>query len=567
MVRHLWLKSIGIEGDGMSDDPAIFVGASDADQHLLLKYANRHGLIAGATGTGKTVTLQTIAEGFSTYGVPVFMADVKGDLSGVSQPGGDNPRAVERARQLKIDGYSGRAFPTIYWDLFGDKGHPVRTTVTEIGPVLMARLLQLNDTQEGVLNIVFKVADEQGLLLLDFKDLQSVLQWTAENAGSLTTKYGNVSKQSIGTIQRGLLTLEQQGGERFFGEPALDLRDMIGRDASGAGYINVLVADRLMQSPRLYATFLLWLLSELFQVMPEIGDPERPKFVFFFDEAHLLFDDAPKALLDKIEQVVRLIRSKGVGVYFITQNPLDVPDAVLGQLSNRVQHALRAFTPRDQKAVKTAAETFRPNKKFDASTAIVELGVGEALLSFLDAKGVPEPVERCFIAPPRARIGPASDAERAAVIKASPLGGKYERTVDRESAYEVLNGRATGGQVEHEEAPTATPGRRGQYDAAPPPAAEPPAGGPWARTRVPQSAPAEPSKPQPRLRDARKPPARAPAEPKAQRPPARRSDTLGEAMIKSAGRTVATVVVREATRAIMKNGRSILRGVLGSLVK
>ena len=351
----------------MSDDTAIFVGASDADQFLLLKYANRHGLIAGATGTGKTVTLQTIAEGFSAYGVPVFMADVKGDLSGVSQPGADNPHAVERAQQLKIDGYKGRAFPTIYWDLFGDKGHPVRTTVTEIGPVLMARLLQLNDTQEGVLNIVFKVADEQGLLLLDFKDLQSVLQWTAENAGTLTTKYGNVSKQSIGTIQRALLTLQQQGGERFFGEPALDLKDMIGRDASGAGYVNVLAADKLMQSPRLYSTFLLWLLSELFQVMPEVGDVERPKFVFFFDEAHLLFDDAPKALLDKIEQVVRLIRSKGVGVYFITQSPLDIPEDVLGQLSNRVQHALRAFTPKDQKAVKTAADTFRPNKKFNAA--------------------------------------------------------------------------------------------------------------------------------------------------------------------------------------------------------
>ncbi len=401
----------------MSDDAAIFVGAGDVDQFLLLKYANRHGLIAGATGTGKTVTLQTIAEGFSTYGVPVFMADVKGDLSGVSQPARDNPRAVERARQLKIDGYAGRPFPTIYWDLFGEKGHPVRTTVTEIGPVLMARLLQLNDTQEGVLNIVFKLADEQGLLLLDFKDLQAALQWTAENAGSLTTKYGNVSKQSVGIIQRALLMLESQGGERFFGEPALDLKDMIGHDASGAGYINILAADRLMQSPRLYATFLLWLLSELFEVMPEIGDPERPKFVFFFDEAHLLFNDAPKALLDKIEQVVRLIRSKGVGVYFISQNPLDIPEAVLGQLSNRVQHALRAFTPRDQKAVKTAAETFRPNKKFSAASAIVELGVGEALVSFLDAKGVPEPVERCFVAPPRARIGPATDAERAAVVR------------------------------------------------------------------------------------------------------------------------------------------------------
>jgi DNA helicase HerA-like ATPase len=529
----------------MSDDTAIFVGASDADQFLLLKYANRHGLIAGATGTGKTVTLQTIAEGFSAFGVPVFMADVKGDLSGVAQAGGDNPRALERARQLKIEGYAGRAFPTIYWDLFGEKGHPVRTTVTEIGPVLMARLLQLNGTQEGVLNIVFKVADEQGLLLLDFKDLQSVLQWTAENAGSLTTKYGNVSKQTVGTIQRALLTLEQQGGERFFGEPALDLKDMIGRDASGAGFVNILAADKLMQSPRLYATFLLWLLSELFEVMPEIGDADRPKFVFFFDEAHLLFDDAPKALLDKIEQVVRLIRSKGVGVYFITQNPLDIPETVLGQLANRVQHALRAFTPKDQKAVKTAAETFRPNKKFNAAEAITELGVGEALVSFLDAKGVPEPVERCFVAPPRGRIGPATDAERAAALKASPLAGKYDRAVDRESAYEVLNSRAANGQVEHaDDAPPASSGRRGQYD-APPPANS----GPWGRTRIPQTHPAEPPKPRPRASEPRLPPS-----PKAPRAPARRGDTLAEAMMKTAGRTVANVVVRE-----------VMRGVLGSL--
>ena len=556
----------------MSDDTAIFVGASDADQFLLLKYANRHGLIAGATGTGKTVTLQTIAEGFSAYGVPVFMADVKGDLSGVSQPGADNPHAVDRAKQLKIDGYAGRAFPTIYWDLFGDKGHPVRTTVTEIGPVLMARLLQLNDTQEGVLNIVFKLADEQGLLLLDFKDLQAVLQWTAENAASLTTKYGNVSKQSIGTIQRTLLTLQQQGGERFFGEPALDLKDMIGRDASGAGYVNILAADRLMQSPRLYATFLLWLLSELFEVMPEIGDPERPKFVFFFDEAHLLFDDAPKALLDKIEQVVRLIRSKGVGVYFISQNPLDIPEAVLGQLSNRVQHALRAFTPRDQKAVKTAADTFRPNKKFKAATAIVELGVGEALVSFLDAKGVPEPVERCFIAPPRGRIGPASDAERAAVIKASPLAGKYERTVDRDSAYEVLTGRATGGQVKHSDAPPpAGPSRRGQYDAPPPTVDSPPSSGPWGHSRIPQSEPGEPPKPEPRLREAKPP--QPPPESKA---PGRHSDSIGTTIAKTAARTVTNVAVREVTKAVLggvRRGSSggllggILRGVLGSLRK
>jgi DNA helicase HerA-like ATPase len=546
----------------MAQETAIFVGASESDQFLLLKYANRHGLIAGATGTGKTVTLQTLAEGFSAYGVPVFLADVKGDLSGVSQAGGDNARAVERAKQLKIEKYGGRAFPTLYWDLFGKKGHPVRTTVTEIGPVLLARLLQLNDTQEGVLNIIFKVADEQGLLLLDFKDLQSVLQWTAENAGTLTTKYGNVSKQSIGTIQRALLTLQTQGGERFFGEPGLDLKDMIRRDAAGAGYVNVLVADQLMQSPRLYATFLLWLLSELFEVMPEIGDPDIPKFVFFFDEAHLLFDDAPKALLDKIEQVVRLIRSKGVGVYFISQNPLDIPESVLGQLSNRVQHALRAFTPKDQRAVKTAAETFRPNKKFKAAEAIVELGVGEALVSFLDAKGVPEPVERCFIAPPRARIGPASEAERAAVIAASPLAGKYEQTVDRESAYEVLTGRATGGKVQHDEAaPPAPSARRGQYDAPPPSADEPPASGPWGRTQIPQSSPTE-TKPQPRLRDSM-----PRGEARTPRTPSSRSDTIGTTIAKTAARTATNVLVREATRIVMKDGGSILRGVLGSLLK
>jgi hypothetical protein len=546
----------------MSEDTAIFVGASDADQNLLLKYGNRHGLIAGATGTGKTVSLQTIAEGFSSYGVPVFMADVKGDLSGVALAGGDNPKAQERARQLKIDGYKGRAFPAIYWDLFGDKGHPVRTTVSEIGPVLMARLLQLNDTQEGVLNIVFKVADEQGLLVLDFKDLQAVLQWTAENAGSLTTKYGNVGKQTIGTIQRALLTLQQQGGERFFGEPALDLKDMIGRDPSGTGYINVLAADRLMQSPRLYSTFLLWLLSELFQVMPEVGDLDRPKFVFFFDEAHLLFDDAPKALLDKIEQVVRLIRSKGVGVYFVTQSPLDIPDTVLGQLSNRVQHALRAFTPRDQKAVKTAADTFRPNKKFNAAQAIVELGVGEALVSFLDGKGVPTPVERCLIAPPRGRIGPATDSERAAIVKASPLAGKYERTVDRDSAYEVLMGRATAGQVTHDEsAAGASAGqrRRGQYDEAPPAS-----GGPWGGT----PAPAEKPKAEPRLREAA-PPASAPPP----KPPARHSDTVGQTITKSAVRTATNIAVREASKAIFGSGRNggllggLVRGVLGGLTK
>jgi DNA helicase HerA-like ATPase len=539
----------------MADDTSIFVGAGDSDQYLLLKYGNRHGLIAGATGTGKTVSLQTLAEGFSAYGVPVFMADVKGDLSGIALAGANNPRAIERAKQLGIDGYSGRAFPTIFWDLFGAKGHPVRTTVSEIGPVLMARLLQLNATQEGVLNIVFRVADEQGLLLLDFKDLQAVLQWTAENAADLTTRYGNVSKSSVGAIQRALLTLEQQGGEQFFGEPALDLKDMIRTDAAGLGCINVLAADKLMESPKLYSTFLLWLLSELFQVMPEVGDVEKPKFVFFFDEAHLLFDDAPKALLDKIEQVVRLIRSKGVGVYFISQSPLDVPESVLGQLSNRVQHALRAFTPKDQKAVKTAADTFRPNKKFSASEAIVELGVGEALVSFLDAKGVPTPVDRCFVAPPRGRIGPASDAERAAVIQASPLAGKYDQEVDRDSAYEVLMGRAGSGQVQHEETPTPAPRRRGQYDSAPPPAPS----GPWGSAPPPSEEAPRP-KSEPRLRGAQpKPSSPVP------RTSAGRSDSITTTIVKSAARTATNYAVREASRAIFGSGRNA--GIFGSLVR
>ncbi len=560
----------------MSEDAAIFVGASDADQFLLLKYGNRHGLIAGATGTGKTVTLQTLAEGFAAYGVPVFMADVKGDLSGISQKGGDNPRAIERAKLLKIDGYSGRGFPTIYWDLFGEKGHPVRTTVSEIGPVLMARLLELNDVQEGVLNIVFKVADEQGLLLLDFKDLQTMLQWTAENAGNLTTKYGNVSKQTIGTIQRSLLTLEQQGGERFFGEPALDLKDMIALDKNGVGAINVLAADKLMQTPRLYGTFLLWLLSELYQTMPEVGDVDRPKFVFFFDEAHLLFDDAPKALVDKVEQVVRLIRSKGVGVYFVTQNPLDVPDTVLGQLGNRVQHALRAFTPRDQKAVKVAADTFRPNKKFNASEAIVELGVGEALVSFLDAKGVPCPVERCFIAPPQGRIGPCSDAERAAIVKGSALCEKYSQTIDRESAYEVLMGRATGGQAPVDNTPSPAPTRRrGQYDAPPvSPSPPTPTSGPWGSAPAPAPAPApadEAPKPRPRLREAQ-PPVEKPA------PRGRQTDSMATTIAKAAARSMATMAAREASKAVFGRtgigsrigssvGGAVLRGVLGSIFK
>ena len=566
----------------MSND-AIFVGASTADQYLLLKYANRHGLIAGATGTGKTVTLQTIAEGFSAYGVPVFMADVKGDLSGVSQPGGNNPRALDRAKQLGIDGYAGRAFPTIFWDLFGEKGHPIRTTVSEVGPVLLARLLQLNETQEGVLNIVFKIADQQGLLLLDFKDLQALLQWVAENAGTLTTEFGNVSKPSVGTIQRQLLTLSQQGGEKFFGEPALDLTDMMRCDPSGFGAINILAADRLMQSPRLYATFLLWLLSELFETLPEVGDLEKPKFVFFFDEAHLLFDDAPKALLSRIEQVVRLIRSKGVGIYFITQNPLDVPETVLGQLGNRVQHALRAFTPRDQKAVKVAAETFRPNKAFNAAEVITELGVGEALLSFLDAKGVPFPVERCFIAPPQGRIGPATAEERAAVMAASPLGAKYDKVVDRQSAYEVLTGRVAATTADPA-APASTSGdaaprRRGQYGSVPP--TVPATTGPWGprstepSPQVEQPIPPAP-RPEPRLKTAQPQPQAPTPEPR-KAPVGRQRDSVGVTVAKAAGRSMATIAAREAAKAMFGKGKAgtigasiggaVLRGVLGSILR
>jgi len=511
----------------------------------------------------------------------VFMADVKGDLSGVSQAGGDNPRALERARQLGIEGYAGRAFPTIFWDLFGEKGHPIRTTVSEVGPVLMARLLQLNETQEGVLNIVFRLADQQGLLLLDFKDLQALLQWVAENAGTLTTEFGNVSKQSVGTIQRQLLTLSQQGGEEFFGEPALVLTDMIRCDPAGYGAINILAADRLMQSPRLYATFLLWLLSELFEALPEVGDLDKPKFVFFFDEAHLLFDDAPKALLSRIEQVVRLIRSKGVGIYFITQNPLDLPETVLGQLGNRVQHALRAFTPRDQKAVKVAAETFRPNKAFDAAQAITELGVGEALLSFLDVKGVPFPVERCFIAPPQGRIGPATAEERAALMAASPLAGRYDKVVDRQSAYEILTGRVAAAPAAPAPPPPAdgAPRRRGQYGSVPP--TVPATTGPWGprsaepAPQVERPIPPEP-RPQPRLKTAQPQPQTPTPGPK-KAPAGRQRDSVGITVAKAAGRSMATIAAREAAKAVFGKGKAasigasvggaVLRGVLGSILR
>lgn len=410
--------------------------------YLLSKYANRHGLIAGATGTGKTVTLQILAEAFSRRGTPVFMADVKGDLAGISQCGKSKEAFEKRAAQLGMSDYQYQQFPVTFWDLYAKKGHPVRTTVSELGPLLLSRMLDLNDTQEGVIFALFKLADDQGLLLLDMKDLRALLKFMGENASELSLQYGNIPHQSIGAIQRRLLVLEEQGGNRFLGEPALQLADIMRQDKNGYGMINILAADQLMMQPRLYSTFLLWLLSELFEELPEIGDPEKPVLVFFFDEAHLLFNDAPKALLEKVEQVVRLIRSRGVGVYFISQNPMDIPDKVLGQLGNRVQHALRAFTPRDQKAVRAAAQTFRANPGLDTEAVIKELGVGEALVSTLAAKGTPTQVERTLIRPPASRMGTVTRAERAAVMSASGLSQRYDKSIDRESAWEMLKARA-----------------------------------------------------------------------------------------------------------------------------
>jgi DNA helicase HerA-like ATPase len=518
----------------VSEHADIFVGLGQSPRHLLLKLANRHGLIAGATGTGKTVTLQTLAEGFSRAGVPVFVADVKGDLAGLAQKGGDNPKLAERARQIGYADYAGEAMPVIFWDLFGQQGHPVRTTISEIGPLLLSRLLELNEVQEGVLNVAFKVADDQGLLLLDLKDLRAMLNFVGDNAAELSTRYGQIGKTSIGAIQRQLLVLEQQGAENFLAEPALDLADFLRQDNHGRGAVNVLAADKLMQSPRLYATFLLWLLSELFEDLPEVGDLDKPKLVFFFDEAHLLFEDAPKALITKIEQVVRLIRSKGVGVYFVTQNPIDIPDTVLGQLGNRVQHALRAFTPRDQKAVKSAADTFRPNPPLEVSRAITELVVGEALVSLLQGKGEPAPVERTLIAPPCSRLGVITEAERKACIERSPVYGRYDDTVDRQSAYEQLASRA-------------------QTPIQPPPGTSrsriPPSGSPWgeAPQRQPQQQPMPRPQPVPRAEPAPRP---------APRPVGRPRDSLVDAMMKSTVRTVGSTI-----------GREIVRGVLGSILK
>ncbi len=420
----------------------IYVGKGERDVYLLGKYANRHGLIAGATGTGKSVSLMVLAEGFSRLGVPVFLADVKGDLAGLSQPGQPNEKLQARLQQLDIRDWAGQANPVVFWDVYGQNGHPVRTTMSEMGAPLLARVLELNDTQEGVLTVAFKVADDNGLLLLDLDDLRSMLGFVAENAKEISGKYGLVSTASIGAIQRALLQLEQEGGNQFFGEPALNLADFLYRDTSGRGVINVLAAERLIHKPRLYATFLLWMLSEFFENLPEVGDVDVPKLVFFFDEAHLLFADAPDSLRQRIEQVVRLIRSKGVGVYFISQLPDDVPDQVLGQLGNRIQHALRAFTPRDQKAVRTAAETFPPNPKLNVVEVITQLGVGEALVTTLQEGGVPLPVERTLIAPPRCRIGSISAQERANVRQLSPIGGKYDTPVNRESAHERLQQRA-----------------------------------------------------------------------------------------------------------------------------
>ncbi len=419
----------------------VLVGKGETPLHLLLRMANRHGLIAGATGTGKTVTLQVLAEGLSRAGVPVFMADVKGDLSGISQAGEAKPKLLERAQHIGIENFAPRAYPTLFWDLFGEQGHPIRATVSDMGPLLLARLLDLNATQEGILNIAFKFADDQGMLLLDFKDLRTLLTYIGDNAKDLKTTYGNISGASVGAIQRSLLALEQQNTDQFFGEPALMLSDLMHADFSGNGVISILAADKLMQTPKAYSTFLLWLLAELFEELPEVGDQPKPRLVFFFDEAHLLFSDAPKALVEKIEQVVRLIRSKGVGIFFVTQNPLDIPESVLGQLGNRVQHALRAFTPRDQKAVRTAAQTLRANDALDTEKAITELGVGEALVSLLDAKGIPSIVQRALICPPTSRMGPASEDERKQVFGRSPIGGKYDHTVDRESAHELLQKR------------------------------------------------------------------------------------------------------------------------------
>jgi uncharacterized protein len=456
-------------------DGKIFVGKGEGDELLALAFANRHGLVTGATGTGKTVSLQVLAEGFSRAGVSVFAADIKGDLSGIAARGEAKPDFLKRAKDLGFD-YTPEEFPVVFWDLFGQQGHPIRATVFEMGPLLISRMLELNDVQEGIINIVFRYADDDPELkaadgegLVDLKDLRALLSYLSKNAKEIGARYGNVAATAVGTVQRQLLVLENQGGAKFFGEPALAVTDLMRTDSAGRGVINVLAADKLMSNPRLYATFLLWLLSELFEKLPEVGDPPKPKLVFFFDEAHLLFNEAPKELLDKVEQVVRLIRSKGVGVYFVTQNPLDVPDKVLGQLGNRMQHALRAFTPSDQKAVKAAAGTFRPNPKLNTAQIIMELGKGEALVSFLEGNGTPAMVDRTVVRPPSARIGPVTADERKAVIDKSPFKGKYDQTVDPQSAYEILQRRLAGGGGLPPAGGTGAPAAPGAPDGAPAP--------------------------------------------------------------------------------------------------
>jgi uncharacterized protein len=456
-------------------DGKIFVGKGEGDELLALAFANRHGLVTGATGTGKTVSLQVLAEGFSRAGVSVFAADIKGDLSGIAARGEAKPDFLKRAKDLGFD-YTPEEFPVVFWDLFGQQGHPIRATVFEMGPLLISRMLELNDVQEGIINIVFRYADDDPELkaadgegLVDLKDLRALLSYLSKNAKEIGARYGNVAATAVGTVQRQLLVLENQGGAKFFGEPALAVTDLMRTDSAGRGVINVLAADKLMSNPRLYATFLLWLLSELFEKLPEVGDPPKPKLVFFFDEAHLLFNEAPKELLDKVEQVVRLIRSKGVGVYFVTQNPLDVPDKVLGQLGNRMQHALRAFTPSDQKAVKAAAGTFRPNPKLNTAQIIMELGKGEALVSFLEGNGTPAMVDRTVVRPPSARIGPVTADERKAVIDKSPFKGKYDQIVDPQSAYEILQRRLAGGGGLPPAGGTGEPAAPGAPDGAPAP--------------------------------------------------------------------------------------------------
>jgi uncharacterized protein len=486
----------------------MLIAQSKSPLYLLPAMSNRHGLIAGATGTGKTVTLQVMAEAFSRIGVPVFAADVKGDLSGISQPGVENAKIADRVKKLNLTDFSFAGCPVTFWDVFGEEGHPVRATVSDMGPLLFSRLLNLNETQAGVLTAVFKIADDKGLLLLDLKDLQAMLQYAAENAKEFQTQYGNISAASVGAMQRGLLALEQQGGDKFLGEPALNLDDLIQTDAQGHGVVNILAADKLINSPKLYATFLLWLLSELFERLPEVGDAEKPKLVFFFDEAHLLFSDLPKVIEDKVHQVVRLVRSKGVGVFFVTQSPIDVSDGILGQLGNRVQHAVRAFTPKDQKAVRAAAQTFRANPEINVEQVILELGVGEALVSFLDEKGTPTVVERALVCPPRSQIGPITPAQRQEIIRTSVIAGVYENAVDRESAYELLKGRAAQAATESASQSPQQPTK------------------PWYGDLLGSGSSG-----------------------------GRRGDTLAETIAKSAARTLGSTV-----------GRQLVRGVLGSLL-